>query len=172
MSRPIIICLGGNYQRNITAAALASSRLDSIVIVSSEGTPEAVADIYRQAGVPLSKVFFDFRAWDTLTNFTLTLPWVLDHQCSELLVVTDKFHMRRSMTIANIVYALRNVPITAHPHPSDQQDESNKLVNWDLLRSIIWRTTGKTIENGDRVERMKLINAFKEEALSLGLQVT
>jgi hypothetical protein len=172
MSRSIILCLGGNYKRNITAASLASSKPNSIVLVSSEGNPGAVADIYRQANVSLNRVFFDFRAWDTLTNFTLTLPWILDHQCTDLMVVTDQFHIRRAMTIADIVYFTRGLSITEHPHPSTQPDESRKLIAWDAFRSWIWKTTGKTIENGDRVERMKDINAFKAEAISLGLQVT
>lgn len=168
----VILSLGGNTARNLTAAKVATEFPDAVVLVSSEGDPDGVASIYRALNVDMSRVFFDFKAWDTLTNFTLTQPWVLSHKPKKLYVVTDDFHMERSMRIGKITYLWKGVDVEERRHPSERQSEPEEWVKWDTLRSLWWRVTGKTIENDDRVSRMIGINQCKEEAIRLGLQVT
>lgn len=168
----VILCFGGNVERNRTAAALALSNPGAAVLVTSEGAPDQVARIYSEAGVDGARVFYDFAAWDTLTNLTLTQPWILRRRCRKLALVSDQFHMRRIRAIADVVYCLKGVALSEFPHPSAQSGESDALVKWDRWRATWWKLTGRTIENGDRPGRMVGIDAARRQAMELGLQVT
>lgn len=167
----IILCLGGDLNRNTTAASLAASLPTYKVLVSSEGSPETVARIYENNGVQLNRVYWDFHAWDTLTNFTLTLPWILAQKPNRLAIVTSDFHMKRSMTIAQIIYAFRGITLNPYSHQTQALPEPSNYIGWDRLRALTWRTTGYTIENGDREKRMQYISAEGDKARALGLQV-
>lgn len=167
----VILCLGGNVDRNQTAAVLAVKEQKSLVLVSSEGTPREVMSFYKAFNVDPKRVFFDFNAWDTLTNFTETKNWILNKKPKILTVVTDDFHVRRSITIAKIVYSFNCISIVSKPHPSVRQAEADSLIRWDTWRSIVWRTSGRIIENGDKQSRMVGISAARKQAEALGLQI-
>lgn len=167
----IILCLGGDFNRNRIAAALACGETGAKVLVSSEGSPASCASIYAEYGVEPSRVFYDYHAWDTVTNFTETYSWIKQQGCTKLTVVTDDFHMKRSLVIARNVYAFRPVEIAYQKRPTDRGPEPEGYVGWDRLRSLWWRLTGQVIDNGDRDRKLADIKLFESEALALGLQV-
>ena len=60
------------------------------------------------------------------------------------MVVTDKFHIERSMIIATKIYYLSDVKLEAHPYMGGDltrvEDLANKL--GDALRGLLWKFTG------------------------------
>src|SRR5437763_138329 len=70
-----IVVLGGGIQREIAAAKL-SSQLSNMPVIVSSGSP--LPCLYHmftvQYGVPWDRITANYRATDTLTNFTSTVP--------------------------------------------------------------------------------------------------
>ena len=63
------------------------------------------------------RYIIDFKAWDTVTNFALTYDLIKNQiEAKRLLVVTDKFHIERSMIIATKIYYLTGIELEAHPY--------------------------------------------------------
>jgi uncharacterized SAM-binding protein YcdF (DUF218 family) len=140
----VILCLGGNTSRLYAAIDLFKKHPNSKIVVSSEGNPDLVVSLLDRAGVPRNQFILDFQAWDTVTNFTKTKKLVLSYKPRALCIVTDKFHMRRSMAIAQAVYWLNDIQLVpipymgSEPHPP----EDKWLVRTDRLRAWLWRLTG------------------------------
>ncbi len=141
----VIISLGGNIARLDTAIQLTKENPGSFLLVSSEGDPAACLQKIRDAGLDPSHVSLDYSAWDTVTNFTNTKRLVDSLQPEELTVVTDGFHMLRSMTIGRLVYFGSKMKVTAHPSSPKDHDESKRLVLLDAFRSALSRFTGQTL---------------------------
>jgi len=141
----VILCLGGNPARLDTAITLLQSTPDSTLIVSSESPVETVLGKLNDAGIDPLRYIIDETAWDTVTNFTNTVPLVKKLGTTELLVVTDGFHMLRAMCVGAFVYFKSGVKL--HPHPSSPHDhsESWSLVLLDTARAALYRFTNQTL---------------------------
>ena len=132
----VILHLGGNYERAITAAKLAALHPQSKVVVSSEGP--GFAGYYEAAGIAPERIIIDNAAWDTVTNFTHTYKLLKSLGCSRLFVVTDLFHCYRSGLIALACWGGR-VPFYMVPH-GDSVLESDEALGWaDFARALCWR---------------------------------
>ncbi len=113
----------------------------------------------------------DFKAWDTLTNFALTYDLIKNQiGAKRVLVVTDKFHIERSMIIATKIYYMTGVKVEAHPYMGGdlarKEDLPNKL--GDGLRGILWRFTGLVFYHKPVYEqRMAWFKADEETAKSI-----
>jgi len=140
-----IMELGGNTARLQKVIELAAQYPDASIVISSEGQPEQVIATLDAAGIPRSRWTLDYTAWDTITNFTCTLPLLRKLNTDKVLVVTDGFHMRRAMCIATAVYFRNGIkpvpqpssPVDHHENPLDVLGET--IVAW------IWRLTGQLI---------------------------
>ena len=141
----VIISLGGNIARLDKAIELTRENPGSFLLVSSKGDPAALMQKIQASGLNPSRVSLNYLAWDTVTNFTNTKPVVDSLSPDELMVVTDGFHMLRSMTIARLVYFGSKTAVTAHPSSPKDREESKKLVLLDALRSVLFRLTGQTL---------------------------
>ena len=144
-SDTVIIHLGGNGNRIDKTIELASANPDAVIVVSTEGDPTTITNRLDSAGVSRDRYILDFKAWDTLTNFALTYDLIKNKiGATRLLVVTDKFHIERSMIIATKIYYMTGVRLEAHPYMGGnlayKEDLANKL--HDSLRGILWRFTG------------------------------
>jgi len=137
--------LGGNTARMDKAIELVKENPGSFFIVSSESNPQLCLQKIKDAGLDPSKITLDYSAWDTVTNFTNTKRIVDSISPDELMVVTDGFHMLRSMTIARLVYFGSKTKVTAHPSSQKDHDESKKLVLFDAVRAAISRFFGNTL---------------------------
>lgn len=136
-----IISLGGNINRLPHACRLALNFPGAHLIISSEGDAARCLQIALDTGLPRERIHLDYRAWDTVTNFTKTTDQVKRFGTTDLHVVTDGFHMLRSFGIARIVYALS--PVRCHPDPTSVgSPEAWRLVLSDWLRALVWRFTG------------------------------
>lgn len=141
----VILELGGNPARLDTAISLLQANPDSTLIVSSESPVETVLAKLNDAGIDPLRYIIDETAWDTVTNFTNTEPLVKKLGATELLVVTDGFHMRRSMLIASFVYFKSGITVSAHPSSPADHQESNRLVLLDTARAALYRFTNQTL---------------------------
>ena len=140
MFEKVVLELGGNVGRLPHAIDLAKQN-DAFLLVSSEGDPAQCLNLIRSAGIPADRFYLDYTAWDTLTNFTCTYRRIRDYGTKTLWVVTDGFHMKRSMRIADAVYFRRDINLIASPSsPADHQEDPG-LVRDDTIRAWIWRAT-------------------------------
>lgn len=171
----VILELGGNTNRIKTAIALAKIYPDAQIIISSEGNPVGVNDMLEAAGISEDKYIFDYNAWDTVTNFTKTLQLVKSYKPENVYVVTDQFHMRRSMAIARAVYVLQGINL--HPVPylgtTSKGSEDDHLVKTDRFRAWLWRLTGYLKYYPDvKQGRMPAIIADQNKCMEMGYPVT
>ena len=160
----IIIELGGSVHRLNKAIEIYKQNPDALILISSEGNPQLCVDMLKKGGVPESNYIFDFNAWDTVTNFTETYKFIRSKGTKKLFVVTDKFHMRRSMVIAQTVYFLTGIDVI--PCESLEGDlnrvESDSQV-WDAFFSALgWKLFGYSNTNSNSYKtRMPKIEADK-----------
>lgn len=168
----IILELGGNVNRMNKVVELAKVYPDTKIIVSSEGSPDIVVSLLDNAGISRERLLLDYNAWDTVTNFTTTYKLIKSFDPEKLYIVTDKFHMLRSMAIASAVYFLRNVELVPSPYESTHPEEPIKLIIEDFLRAAFWRGTGYLFyDPAVKEQRMPGINADKRYAISKGYPV-
>ncbi len=163
----IIIELGGSTHRINKTIEVYHKNPDALILISTEGNPQLCLDMLKKGKVPESNYIFDFNAWDTVTNFTETYKFIRSKGTKQLYVVTDRFHMKRSMTIAQNVYLLTGVEII--PCESLEGNlkrvESDKLISDDFKRSLLWRTTGFLwYDKKTKEERMPDIERLKSIA--------
>jgi uncharacterized SAM-binding protein YcdF (DUF218 family) len=140
----VILHLGGNIARLEKTAELAWQHPTAQVVISSELPRSEIIRQLQLLGVNLERCHLDFKAWDTVTNFTKTLPLLRTLRARRVLVVTDQFHMRRSMAIARAAYFLRGITPIACPYKSGDLTlaEDDQLVQTDTFRAWFWRVTG------------------------------
>ena len=143
--RKLILHLGGGMDRANKCIELANIHPDAMILVSSEGGNPL--EYYTQHGVDPNRVFLDYTAWDTLTNFTHTYRRIKkEFRPEKVLVVTHDFHMKRSMRIANAVYWMTGItPIACPaggPDPYGNYQEPENYVRDDTIRAWVWRLTG------------------------------
>jgi uncharacterized SAM-binding protein YcdF (DUF218 family) len=140
-----ILELGGNPGRLPTAISLLQANPGSHLVISSESPASVVLDQLNAAGVTPDQYTYDETAWDTVTNFTNTVPLVKKLGTTELYVVTDGFHMLRAMLIAEFVYFKSGIKVIPHPSSPKDHSESWGLVLQDTARAALYRFTNQTI---------------------------
>ena len=140
-----ILELGGNPGRLPTAISLLQANPGSHLVISSESPASTVLATLSDAGVTPDQYTYDETAWDTVTNFTNTVPLVKSLGTTELFVVTDGFHMLRAMLIAEFVYFKSGIKVIPHPSSPKDHSESWGLVLQDTARAALYRFTNQTL---------------------------
>jgi len=141
----IILELGGNISRLQKVIELAAKFPDSPIVISSEGSAQEVISTMDAASIPRNRWTLDYTAWDTVTNFTCTLPLLRKLNTDKVLVVTDGFHMKRAMRIATAVYFNNGLTPVAQPSSPVDHEEDPKLVHFDTARALLWRATNQLL---------------------------
>lgn len=159
----IILELGGNPDRLNKAIEIYKQNSDALIVISSESNPQFCVNMLKTAGVPETNYIFDFNAWDTVTNFTETYEFIRSKGTKKLFVVTDKFHMKRSMTIAKNVYLFTGVDLIPCDYLGGDlnRTESDSLINKCFWSSLLWKFTGYVSRGGTYKTRMPAIEADK-----------
>ena len=135
-----VLALGGG-DRTKVGLELAKQYPDSHLVISSSADLGQVA----ASGLSTDRYTLDYTAWDTVTNVVNTKPIIDKYKPDEIFLVTDGFHMRRSMIIASLIYFGSGIAITPSPcSPVDHQEPTN-LVLFDAFRAAVSRFTGNTI---------------------------
>ena len=145
----MILVLGGDAEREKVAARLA--RHDGLPVVVSGGTnPEYARWLFEQReGLPPSRLRLDYRATDTLTNFTSLVDDLRRARIRHALLVTSGDHMRRALLVGRIVAGSRGIHLTPVEVPCGDlcQPEGRRLVWGDGLRALIWVVSGQDLRH-------------------------
>ncbi len=145
----MILVLGGDADREREAARL--SRQDGLPVVVSGGTnPEYARWLFEQReGVPSSRLRLDYRATDTVTNFTSLVDDLRRARIRHALLVTSSDHMQRAMLVGRIVAGSRGIHLTPVAVPCGElcEPEGRRLVWGDGLRALIWVVSGRDVRH-------------------------
>ena len=140
-----ILVLGGAAEREHFAAELANQHPDLEVWVSSGTNPEYAQWLFQEANVPSDRVHLDYRAVDTVTNFTTLVTDLKAEGVESVYLVTSDYHMRRASIIAQVVLGSHGITFEPVPVPSEY-DMAEPLLRGlrDGARAVLWVFTGQT----------------------------
>ncbi len=133
-----IFVLGGGQDREVAAAQMAHQYPELDVWISTGSPPEVVSKIFTDAGIPLSRLKLDYRASDTVTNFTTMAERFEQQQIEHVYLVTSDFHMRRARAISFFVFGSKGIVCTPIETLSNKDKESSLRALRDVVRSLIW----------------------------------
>jgi len=152
----MILVLGGDTQREIVAARLAHE--DGLpVIVSGGSNPEYAHWLFREReGLAPDQVQLDYRARDTLGNFTSLVDDLRRARIRHALLVTSSDHMNRALLVGRIVAGSRGIRLTPVPVPCGQLCvvEGRRKVWGDGARALLWVLSGRDLR-GWAAERLR-----------------
>ncbi|MEM9807759.1 MAG: YdcF family protein [Cyanobacteria bacterium P01_D01_bin.56] len=143
-SPTVALVLGGDAKREEFAAEFATEHRDLDVWISSGANPEYSTWVFENAQVSLERLHLDYRAVDTVTNFTTLVDDFDRLGIKSVYLITSDYHMRRASTIAAIVLGSRGIHYKPLSVVSEQPSEPLLRSVRDGGRSILWVFTGKT----------------------------
>ncbi|AFY69769.1 protein of unknown function DUF218 [Thalassoporum mexicanum PCC 7367] len=140
-----ILVLGGAPSREQFAAQFALDHPQLPIWVSS-GSPVDYAEyVFQEAGIPLDRVTLDYRAVDTVTNFTTLVDDFAANDITDVYVITSDYHMPRAKVIGKIVLGSQGIRMHPVEIPSKYNQEL-AVKSWrDGARSVFWTVTGTTL---------------------------
>lgn len=141
-----VLVLGGEPSREQFAAKFAQKHPQLPIWISS-GAPQEYAEwVFNDAGVSFDRVHLDYRAVDTLTNFTTLADELQARGIRNIYLVTSDYHMRRASLIGEIVLGSRGIifhPVKIESVPPTPEEPMAKTIR-DGGRALLWVTTGYT----------------------------
>jgi uncharacterized SAM-binding protein YcdF (DUF218 family) len=144
----LILVLGGDPAREQRAAALAA-RDGLPVLVSGGSNPEYAHWLFEQRqGLPPGQVKLDYRASDTLSNFTSLVDDLSRAGIRHALLVTSSDHMERALLVGRIVAGSRGIQLTPVPVDCAErcQPEGRRKIWGDGLRAALWVLSGRDLK--------------------------
>lgn len=124
-----ILTLGGDENREKFTALFAQFYPDLKIWISSGISYIKARAIFQNAGIPNSRLHFDYRATDTVTNFTTLVGDFQKQHIQHLFLITSESHMPRAKAIAILVLGSRGIAFTPVSVPSKAtQPEDRKSV--------------------------------------------
>ncbi len=139
-----LLVLGGAVEREEFAAEFARKNPELEIWVSGGSNQEYAQWIFTKAGIADSRVHLDYRAVDTVTNFTTLVDEFKARGINSVYLVTSDDHMRRAQVIGEIVFGSRGITYKPLPVPSGREPEPIEKALRDGVRAIVWLTTGYT----------------------------
>jgi len=140
-----ILTLGGSSDREEFTALFAQNNPALEIWVSSGFlAPNRARQLFQAAGIPDRRVHIDYRAVDTVTNFTSLIAEFKKRNIRHLYVITSDYHMPRAKSIATFVLGSQGIAFTPVSVPSNKPAESWWHVLRDIGRAILWLFTGRT----------------------------
>ncbi|MEB3235558.1 MAG: YdcF family protein [Cyanobacteriota bacterium] len=143
----MILVLGGDVAREQAAAELARQQ-GLPVVVSGGSNPEYAHWLFGQReGLPQGQVLLDYRAQDTVSNFTSLVDDLRRARIRHALLVTSSDHMERALLVGRIVAGSRGIALTPVPVSCGGacQREPRRKLWFDALRSGLWVVSGQDI---------------------------
>ncbi|MGF1590642.1 MAG: YdcF family protein [Pleurocapsa sp.] len=141
-----LLVLGGHEERERFAAKLAQQYPQLPIWISSGSPQEYAQNIFAQAGIPRDRLHFDYRASDTVTNFTTLVDELQAQGIDSVYLITSENHMQRAKIIGDIVFGSRGINFQPIAVPSHNPPEPVEKCLRDGARSILWLITGHTGE--------------------------
>ncbi|AFY95230.1 YdcF family protein [Chamaesiphon minutus] len=137
-----IFVLGGEEERELFAAKFAHQHPNLPVWISG-GAPQSYAKkVFKKAGVSTDNLHLDYRAIDTVTNFTTLVDRFESRGITSVYLVTSDDHMQRARAIGEIVFGSRGIKVKPVTFTSGRPSEPIQKTVRDSFRSVIWLTTG------------------------------
>ncbi len=144
----MILVLGGDVAREQRAADLAA-RQGLPVVVSGGSNPEYAHWLFGRRGLDQGRVQLDYRATDTLTNFTSVVDELRRARVRHVLLVTSSDHMNRALLVGRMVAGSRGITLTPVAVPCGTRclPEGRRKVWGDGLRAALWVLTGRDLRS-------------------------
>ena len=142
-----ILVLGGDADRERIGLRLAR-RMNLPLVVSGGTNPEYAQWLMQHEGLPEDRVRLDYRARDTLGNFTSLVDELQRDGVHHLLLVTSEDHLPRAMAVGAIVAGSRGIRLTGVPvscGPRCREESLGKRFG-DGLRAFAWVLTGRDLK--------------------------
>ncbi|MCZ0904957.1 YdcF family protein, partial [Microcoleus sp. HI-ES] len=98
-------------------------------------------------GIESDRLHLDYRAVDTVTNFTTLVDELKAQGIESVYLITSDDHMRRAQIIGEIVLGSRGISFKPVAVPSGRTPEPVQKAVRDGARAILWLTTGYTGAN-------------------------
>lgn len=138
--------LGGGPEREQLTAELARWYPSLDIWISSGSSPDKIRNIFQAAGVSLTRIHMDYRAIDTVTNFTTLVNDFKHNNIKHLYLITSDFHMPRAKAIATIVLGSQGIaftPVSVQPLEPPPEETWLHIVR-DSGRALLWVVSGYT----------------------------
>lgn len=142
-----ILVLGGHEERERFAANLAKQHPNLPIWVSSGSPAWYARKIFAKAGIPKARLHLDYRATDTVTNFTTLVDEFQAQGIDSVYVVTSDNHLPRARIIGEIIFGSRGIVIKPVSVPCKAPAEPMEKSLRDGARSLLWILTGDTGTN-------------------------
>jgi uncharacterized SAM-binding protein YcdF (DUF218 family) len=137
-----ILVLGGALDREAFAARFAQEHSQLPLWVSSGSNPEYAEWLYGGAGISPDRYRLDYRASDTVTNFTTLVADLKLKGVDKVYLVTSSYHMRRARLIGDIVLGCNGIAVEPIVVESSLPEESLGKALRDGARALVWLMTG------------------------------
>ena len=144
----LILVLGGDVKREKAAGRLAAQHSLPLV-VSGGSNPEYARWLFDQEGLRQQQYRLDYRAHDTLTNFTTVVDDLRRGGIRHVLLVTSSDHMDRALLVGRVVAGSRGIQLTPVAVPCGEHCYPESLPKrWgDGLRAVVWVLSGRDLKN-------------------------
>ena len=144
----LVLVLGGDVDRERMGARLAK-QLDLPLVVSGGSNPEYATWLVDEEDLDPGQVTLDYRARDTLGNFTSLVDELASRKVDHVLLVTSEDHLSRSMAVGQVVAGSRGIHLTGVPvscTPSCEEEAWLKQAG-DWVRAVAWVVTGRDLRD-------------------------
>ena len=144
----LVLVLGGDVDRERMGARLAR-QLDLPLLVSGGSNPEYAEWMLNEEHVNPDRVTLDYRARDTLSNFTSVVDELQADGVRHVLLVTSEDHLPRSMAVGQVVAGSRGIQLTGVPVACREDcSEEGRLKQWsDWVCAMAWVMTGRDLRD-------------------------
>jgi uncharacterized SAM-binding protein YcdF (DUF218 family) len=142
-----ILVLGGAPHRERFAAQFARHHPDLPIWVSGGSNPEYAEWVFQKAGIDKQRVHLDYKAIDTLTNFTTLVDQFKAQGITQVYLMTSDYHMRRASWMGQVILGSRGIHFEPIAIPTPLQPEPIQVAVFDGGRALLWVATGHTGES-------------------------
>ena len=144
----LVLVLGGDVDRERMGARLAR-QLDLPLLVSGGSNPEYAEWMLSEEHFNPDRVTLDYRARDTLSNFTSVVDELQQDGVRHVLLVTSEDHLPRSMAVGQVVAGSRGIHITGVPVACEPRCVKERpWKQWrDWIRAVAWVATGRDLRD-------------------------
>jgi uncharacterized SAM-binding protein YcdF (DUF218 family) len=138
-----ILVLGGGENREEFAAKFAQKHPTLEIWVSRAKRPNLVK-AFEEANISPRRVIFEWRAVDTVANFTYNLKHLQSNHVKHIYLITSKDHMPRAKIIATLILGSQGITFTPIEVPANKKLESLFILRTvsDFFNALIWIFTG------------------------------
>lgn len=144
-----LFVLGGHEERELFAAQFAKKHPQLSVWVSSGSPEHYVKDIFEKAGIEGDRLYLDYGATDTVTNFTTLVDDLRAKNITSVYLITSESHMQRAKIVADLVFKTHGIQVEPVAVPSALPEEPVGKSVRDGLRAMIWLVTGYSFDLSD-----------------------